>query len=150
MGETNYAASTHKDLLDWVSELYGKTLDNVVAIIGDNAEVNKALANLCGKPLIGCASHRFNLAIKVILKEQEHLIGRIQDINVKLKSLKLRGNLRSHTELEPKLRNDTRWSSTYQMLERYIKLHPIISDKDFTRDKSFKSFAQTWKIMLKK
>ena len=65
--ETSFRASDHFGFIEWVLGLYGKSLDNVVAVIGDNVSTNQALADMCKKPLIGCASHRFNLAMKKIL-----------------------------------------------------------------------------------
>ena len=136
--ETNFGAKNHHELLEWTLELYGKNIENnVVALIGDNAEVNKALANLCEKPLIGCASHKFNLAVSHYLKNYEDLLGKINDIMVKLKSLKYRGKLRTKTDKGPMLRNDTRWSSTFQMVERYSELHPFLMDSEFSADRHF-------------
>ena len=82
--ETSFTANDHYQFLEWVLSVYGKTMSDVIAIIGDNAEVNKALSNLCEKPLIGCASHRFNLAVSLFLKEHTEIIAKISDIMIKL------------------------------------------------------------------
>ncbi|ETN16032.1 hypothetical protein PPTG_06264 [Phytophthora nicotianae INRA-310] len=37
-------------------------------VVGDNCAVNKRLAHLMGVPLVGCASHRLNLAVRRFLK----------------------------------------------------------------------------------
>ena len=86
--ETRFTANDHYQFLEWVLSVYGKTMSDVIAIIGDNAEVNKALSNLCEKPLIGCASHRFNLAVSLFLKEHTEIIAKISDIMIKLRTLK--------------------------------------------------------------
>ena len=39
----------------------------------------------------------------------------------KLKTLKISLVLRPHTKLKPKMRNKTRWSSTFEMIERYFR-----------------------------
>ena len=44
----------------------------------------------------------------------------------KLQSLKNRAVLRKSTTLVPVIRNSTRWSSTYEMLKRYLELRPMI------------------------
>lgn len=54
-------------------------------------------------------------------------IARIRKVFVILKrSTKLRNELRKYNSLSPILDVPTRWSSTFQMLERYIKLHKSI------------------------
>ena len=64
--ETSSTATDHYEFLEWVFSLYSKSFENV-AIIGDNVSTNKALANMCSKSLLGCASYRFNLAMKKML-----------------------------------------------------------------------------------
>lgn len=126
VSETSFTASDHVEFIEYVLSVYNKNLENVVAITGDNAEVNKSIANLCKMPLIGCASHKFNLAVSAYLNNQEVLLDKINMLMGKLKSLKLAGRLREKTPLQPLQRNKTRWSSTYDMIERYIQLKPIL------------------------
>jgi hypothetical protein len=45
---------------------------------------------------------------------------------IKLDSLKFRGLLRKHTELAPLRRNQTRWSSTFNMLKRFFEIRKFI------------------------
>ena len=77
VSETSFRAIDHFGFIEWVLGRYGKSLDNVVAVIGDNVSTNKALADMCKTPLIGCASHRFNLAMKKFLDPFESLISKI-------------------------------------------------------------------------
>ena len=81
--ETSFTANDHYQFLEWLLSVSGKTMSDVIAIIGDNAEVNKALSNLCEKPLIGCASHRFNLAVSLFLRDHAEIINKISDIMIK-------------------------------------------------------------------
>lgn len=120
--ETSFSARDHYDFLESILNIYGKSLENVVAICGDNAEVNKALANLCNVPLVGCASHRFNLAVLDYLKPYEELIKKVNNLMGKLKGLKMSGILRKFTSLCPVQKNDTRWSSIASMFYRYEQL----------------------------
>ena len=46
----------------------------------------------------------------------------------KLKTLLVSLVLRSLTPLRPKIANVTRWSSTFDMLERYFELEPFFED----------------------
>ena len=48
-----------------------------------------------------------------------------------------RGKLRQKTDLGPVLKNETRWSSTFAMLNRYIRLHPFLLEPEFSGDQAF-------------
>jgi hypothetical protein len=56
-------AQDHLDHVEKVLESYGKTFDNIVCLVGDNCSVNQCMARILDGPLIGCASHKFNLAV---------------------------------------------------------------------------------------
>ena len=126
MSETFFTAADHIELIQYVLNVFNKSLTNVVVIIGDDAEVNKSRANLWGIPLIGCASHKFQLAVSCYLGRNESFLNKINTLMGKLKSLKLSGKLREHTPLQPIQRNKTFWSSTYDMINRYIELKPFL------------------------
>jgi hypothetical protein len=49
---------------------------------------------------------------------------------LKLSTLKQAGKLRQKTSLEPVKRNETRWSSTYQMIERFYRLREFLDQDD--------------------
>ena len=137
--ETSFTAQQHMEHLEFVLQLYGKTMhENVIAIIGDNCETMKCLANLCSVPLVGCASHRFNLAVNKYMEYQDHMsvLNKINGLMGKLKNLKLAGKLRKYTELRPVQRNETRWSSTAAMVDRYLSLSPFISKPEIMSDQS--------------
>ncbi|RLN92817.1 hypothetical protein BBJ28_00025410 [Nothophytophthora sp. Chile5] len=96
-------------------------------MVGDNCSVNQYIGRREGAiPLIGCASHRFNLAVRDFLKDDEPLMGKIQTLMLKLRTIKGRALLRRVMKLSPVLRNDTRWSSSFEMLKRYVVLEPLI------------------------
>jgi hypothetical protein len=46
---------------------YGKKVDNIVCLAGDNCPVNQSMARILGVPLLGCGSHKLN---QVILTKQ--------------------------------------------------------------------------------
>lgn len=103
-----------RQFLEFVLEVYDLTWESVVALIGDNCNTNKALANRIEKQLIGCASRRYNVV--------DNHIETVNEIMKKLKTLNAAAKLRKRTPLRARTRNETRWSSTFEMLLRYRKL----------------------------
>ena len=105
-------------------------MENVCALIGDNCNTNRAMSSSAGVPLIGCANHRFNLAAKEIVSEDEDLLVRINSVMLKLKNLVFAAKLRKLTPLAAKTRNATRWSSTFQMMLRYQRIREFVPTLD--------------------
>ena len=128
--EQSFTAETHKAFIIDVLELYGKGLSSLAYLVGDNAPVNTCLSDLLEVPFIGCASHRFNLACKKYLEEYEESLSKISRLMVTLRNVKQAGKLRTKTKLSAVLRNDTRWSSTFQMLERFFEIKDFIDTSD--------------------
>lgn len=120
--ETTHSAEEHVEFLRFVLSVFGKDVSNVVALIADNCNVNRSISTKMGVPLIGCASHRFQLAVKEILKEDEGVITQVKQLMTKLRTPLISAKLRRETHLKPKLKNDTRWSSTFLMLLRHAEL----------------------------
>ena len=126
--ETSMSASEHLDYLNYLLTMFGKNMSNVVCLICDNCETNKALARLCRIPMIGCASHRFNLAVKeyILTSSNSENLSKINVLIGKLKGIKLGAKLRQFTTFRPKQQNVTRWSSSYEMVSRYLELKQIL------------------------
>ena len=126
------------DLFDVLAS-YDRDFSALEFLTGDNAYVNGAL---CTKietwifrskgihrcvPLVGCVSHKLNLAVQFLCSEDQNpvwsaAILRVQALMVSLKSLKNRVKLAVVKSLNPEIRNDTRWRSLYLMLKKYLKL----------------------------
>jgi len=127
LDETSLNAQNHIDYFDDVLHTFDKSLrENVVYFVGDNCATNKAISRQTDIPLIGCASHRFQLAVKTFYSESEKLLDKIDKLMVKLRTVKHRGQLRAHTDVAPQRRNATRWTSTYTMLKSFFKLRQYI------------------------
>ena len=87
VNEEQLGAKQHIKFMHATLLLYRKTLDNVVVLIGDNCSTNKKVADDTGIPLIGCASHRFNLAVNSWLEERpeyEQVLDAIHKLMVQL------------------------------------------------------------------
>ncbi|KAG6941660.1 hypothetical protein JG688_00018555 [Phytophthora aleatoria] len=79
-------------------------------------------------PLVGCAGHRLNLATEELLEESSQDLGSVQVLMIKLRSLNQAAKLRLKTSLRPVIRQETRWSSTFMILDRYFKLLELVKD----------------------
>lgn len=126
-------ADAHEELLESTIALYSLTKSNIVCLVGDNCSTNKCLARQWGVPLVGCASHRFNLAVKHHwIDEQEarlnDLIKKVSTLMSKACNLRAAHTLRDLTleahgkELRAQLMNETRWTSIFTMVKRYLKI----------------------------
>ena len=102
--ECQLDSDQHIEYFDYVLNLCGKCMDNVVPLVSDNASVNKSISNNTGIPFIGCASHRFNFAVCDILEGNEILLSKVQSIMIKLRTLLLSAKLQKFTPLRPHLR----------------------------------------------
>ena len=63
-------------------------------------------------------------------------LSKINTLMSKLRNLKLAGKIRKYTDLTPIQKNETRWSSTAAMVARYVKLMPIIAEREICGDTS--------------
>ena len=124
--ECSLSAQKHYDFLTYILGLYSKSWSNVDCLIGDNVRTKKCIANYTGLPLIGCSSHRFNLAMRDNLSDEELLVSKVHVIMIKLSSFLLAAQLKRHTYLKPKIRNKTRWSSIFTMLQQYVRLRDVL------------------------
>ena len=128
--ESSLNAEEHIEFLTYMLDVYNKNWENVCGLVGDNVSTNRRFSKKTGVPLVGFASHRLNLAIKDILKFHEVLLNKLNRLMSKLRNLLLSAKLRKLTTLRPKLRNVTRWSSTYDVLRRHKELKPFLSKID--------------------
>ena len=127
--ETEYqlTAAAHKEFIISTLAFYQEAL---TFLVGDNCSTNKALATQCGIPLIGCGSHRLNLAVKKVLEPIEPTLKKIHELMGKLSTIKQAAKLRRVTTLGPIKRNVTRWSSTFSMLKRFFELEEHLDTRD--------------------
>jgi uncharacterized CHY-type Zn-finger protein len=65
LNETSFTADEHITFFGELLTLYGKSIDNVAFFVGDNCETNQCISRRLNIPLIGCAAHKLNLAVKV-------------------------------------------------------------------------------------
>ncbi|EGZ27413.1 hypothetical protein PHYSODRAFT_471883 [Phytophthora sojae] len=109
---------------------YGVQLAQCRFLVADNCAVNRRLATLMSLPLVGCASHRLNLAVQADMASHEEALAAVQALMVKLRTLTQSAKLRLKTPLRPVIRQDTRWSSTFKMVRRYLQLLEFLDAED--------------------
>ncbi len=129
INEEELGAQQHIEFIEATLALYSKTLSNIVVLIGDNCSTNRKISNDLAIPLLGCASHRFNLAVNKWIEDHpryKSVLENIHDLMIQLCHLKNAARLRALTDLCAIKENATRWSSKYEMAKRYIRLEPHI------------------------
>jgi hypothetical protein len=129
--EEDLSSDNHVEFLKESLQFYKRDLNFVLFIIGDNCNLMKAVASRIGVPLIGYASHRFNLAVQSYLDlNYELIILKVKDLMKKLNTLKERGKLRKKNQSFPILYNATRWSGKFNMIKRYFDLKNFLDATD--------------------
>ncbi|OWZ12325.1 hypothetical protein PHMEG_00014539, partial [Phytophthora megakarya] len=128
-------ADEYLRFLDLILDQYSLDVCNLVGIVCDNMEINKAIARRIKAPMIGCAAHRFNLAVKVYLKEYMPLLRKVSTLMRMLKSVKRIAILRKMASHEN--------PGIFRMLKRYKELHPYLHffERDTSVDKDIPTEA---------
>ena len=72
--ETRFTAQTQADFLVDVVENINRSKEDILFLVADNTNTNPATADLLDVPFIGCASHRFNLAVQKYLEQHQTVI----------------------------------------------------------------------------
>ncbi|ETO99561.1 hypothetical protein F441_23023 [Phytophthora nicotianae CJ01A1] len=73
---------------------YGKQLSQCLFLVADNCAVNRLLATLMGVPLVGCASHRLNLAVQADIEKSKTDLDVVHSLMLKLRTLSQSAKLR--------------------------------------------------------
>lgn len=116
---TTENSKSHADYISWVLCEFGKSPANVVSITADNCNLNPATCNLLNIKMVGCKSHLLNLFIRKYFLDKEQLFTKVHQLMLLFKNKRKYSTLLSQlTPLKAKIRNVTRWSSTYRMMER--------------------------------
>lgn len=93
-------AEEHIAFIDFVMYVYGQTATEIGVLIGYKCAANQSVATKMDIPFVGCRSHRFNLPVCEILKENESIISDISSIMRKMKNLLPDPKIRERTSLK--------------------------------------------------
>eukprot|EP00644_Phytophthora_capsici_P018320 jgi/Phyca11/131982/e_gw1.125.25.1 len=130
LDEADQTADSHCSFIRNILGIYSQSQSPLRFLVGDNCATNQLIATKLNIPLVGCASHRFNLATQKYIAQYSELVETVGALMAALSSPNNRRELRRHTDLAPLRANATRWSSTYAMLERYVKIRDAIKHVD--------------------
>lgn len=150
--EGDLSAESHKEFVIRTLRLYEKGLENILFVTGDNASVNLLLADLLEVKFIGCYSHKLALAMKHVIAPYEEYIERIAEIMTMLKGVKRSAALRERgAKKVPVLRNSTRWSSIFKMMDRFFYLMPFfdLTDQDLIQRVPFEAIDSLKALQVK-
>lgn len=123
-------AQDHLHHLSMILGMYGKSDTNIICLIGDNCAVNQSMSKILKASLVGCGSHKFNLAVRKWISNQpqlEKIIQCIANVMKKASTLKVSAQLRKPTTVRTVRENDTRWSSTVMMVARFFEIQRELS-----------------------
>lgn len=129
LDESNWSANNYADTIVTLLGSLNKSIDNVVCLVGDNCATNRSLSNILELPLIGCASHKLNLAVEKYIQGFPE-IQVINQLMIKLSTPLKMAKLKLRTALRPISRNVTRWSSCFNMLERFFEIQEYLDITD--------------------
>ncbi|KAG6952875.1 hypothetical protein JG687_00012734 [Phytophthora cactorum] len=101
--EDTQTADAHVQLFENTLDVYNKTKAMVEFLVGDNSSINQSIVTKMGVRL---------------------LLSAVNDLMVDLRHKNNIAELKKRTDQHPIQRNVTRWSSTFEILERYIRMHP--------------------------
>ncbi|RLN87246.1 hypothetical protein DYB28_006547 [Aphanomyces astaci] len=106
---------------------FKRSTSYITFIVADNCSVNKKMTTDLKVPLLGCASHRLNLAVQDLMKgEFADLLAKVQKVMLSCNALNNAAELKKLASLKPRLLQATRWSSVFEMLVRFQKLLPSL------------------------
>ncbi|KAF1791997.1 Ribonuclease H-like domain [Phytophthora cactorum] len=117
--EYGQSAEAYLEMIDAVLVLYSKDSAMIVFIVATTARRTKPLRLGWG--------HRFNLAVCRYLEDYKSLIDQVQTLCIQLRYPNNAAEIARHTHYKSLKSNATRWSSTYQMLARYVKIRDAIN-----------------------
>jgi hypothetical protein len=132
----NLSAQEHIDYLMSQLGLYERKTSDVIFLVGDNCAVNCKISNDLKIPLLGCNSHRLNLAVQRFLGlshndgdaadqrtieqvQRRFLLDKLSALMSKLKTIKGKAKLAKYTDFVALKANATRWNGNYRMVKRF-------------------------------
>lgn len=80
----------HITFLKFMLGVCEKWFFNFTALIGADYSANRSIATELNKPLLGCISHSFQLAIREVIEQRTNVVPRVHNLIIRLRTLLLR------------------------------------------------------------
>lgn len=126
--DSRNAEKPYKVLL-FVLFVFSKSMENVVAVIADNCQTNRAMARRIGPTFVGGHRHRFNICLQDIIDQHKDVLMSVQLLMCKLSYQIPAAKVQALIHLKDILVNKTRWSSPYNILRGFQDLLPFIKNR---------------------
>lgn len=134
----SFNATTHLSFFRDNFQFFGQDFNDwCVCLISDNCKTNMKIASDCGKPMIGCYSHKLNLEVNRMINSTSDLDETLESIHDTMSAaksrLKNKTMLRNLVARAPVLPNETRWSGKCDMVTRFVEIRPeliAVSQRD--------------------
>ena len=78
--EEDLGAKSHVDFITTALGYFNKTVCNVGFLVCDNENLNEKIAKLMGITMIGCYSHRLNLAVEKSSEPYDEIISKLHNL----------------------------------------------------------------------
>ncbi|RLN48889.1 hypothetical protein BBJ28_00014648 [Nothophytophthora sp. Chile5] len=85
LDEGSQDAEVHIEMFKCMLALYNKDISTMAFLVGDNCSTNQRIASFLELPLVGCASHRYNLAVNRVLVHYESELAGLNSLMVQLR-----------------------------------------------------------------
>ena len=147
--DVGFSANDYGDYFYDILTAYGKSYMSLEFLCGDNCGVNKKLADAITSyykeaghdrilPLLGCYSHRLNLAVQSLYDKHSEYGDVVHKLNALISeirgSIKLRLKLLSVYQKQVIKANVTRWNSQHSAIERALEWIPLLQNCGMPRE----------------
>jgi hypothetical protein len=144
--EDDLSSDQHGLYLTNLVQHYEQCVNNVIFLVGDNCSTNRKFARDHGIPLIGCNSHKLNLAVNWFLgmdKRDDNipdaqctavqldccqLLKVLSNLMSKLKTIKGKAKLQEYTDWVAIWANETCWNGNYWMCNWFFEFKEAIKE----------------------
>jgi len=136
--EADLSAGDHAKFLKFVlGDIFKRSIENVRYLVGGNIVVNRKLSRDLDIPLIGCNSHKLNLAAQEYLGQKKEtkvdkykrtvtqsalrtLLTKLTELMKNLQTIKGKATLRNFEAYVAVYPNETRWDGNFRMVDRFV------------------------------